>query len=174
MHCEYTVTYEDFIHSIKAYRKVSGAALFVYYLRVWMFPVLATLSLLLTVYAYFFFRRQDTLATLIGATGGLLILAALVPLSYRIELKRNYKLRTSLAVDAHISLDFNDKNIRFTIPNRTEVSYPWTSFTDYSEDSLVATLFVGKAAFHTIPKRAMDEGGWIELRRYVLPHVRQF
>jgi len=173
MHCEYKVTYEDFIHSIKAYRKVSGAALFVYYLRVWMFPLLATLSLLFTIYGFFFFS-QDTLATLVGANGGLLLLAILVPISYRIELKRNYKLRTSLAVDATVSLDFNDQTICFTIPSRTEVSYPWTSFTDYSEDSIVGTLFVGKAAFHTIPKRAMDEAGWSELRQYVLPHVRQF
>jgi hypothetical protein len=67
--------------------------------------------------------------------------------------------------------EFDEYTVRFIAPAGAEVSYPWDSFTSYFENDAVAVLFVEEAAFHTIPKRAMDEGGWSVFRAIVERHA---
>jgi hypothetical protein len=69
--------------------------------------------------------------------------------------------------------EFDDSTVRFIVPDGTEVSYPWGSFTDFVENDRVAVLFVEHAGFHTVPKRAMDEDGWTQFRVFVDRHVRK-
>ncbi len=169
MHCEYTVTYKDFKESIKAYRQISKAALIAYCFRNLLFSTLAFVEVVFCLYAYFT-HDQEFISGWAFITGVTVVVAILLPIIHSLQLRRMFKLRTSL-VDGKVSLDFDEKAVRFTVPNRAEVSYPWTSFTAYREGPRTATLFIGKAAFHTIPKCAMDESGWSELRRCVIAHT---
>ena len=169
MHCEYVVSYRDFSESIKAYRQVSKAALIAYIFRIWLIPCAAAIGAALCLFAYLK-NDQQFLSTWAFFTEILVILAITAPIIRAIKLRRMFKLRTSL-VDGEVSLDFDSEKVYFTVPGRAQVSYPWTSFTAYREGSRTATLFVGKAAFHTIPKSAMNEEGWNEIRSYIHAHA---
>jgi len=77
----------------------------------------------------------------------------------------------TLAKNGPMVCEFDEYTVRFIAPAGAEVSYPWTTFTSYFENDVVAVLFVEEAAFHTIPKRAMDEGGWSAFRAIVQQHA---
>ena len=68
--------------------------------------------------------------------------------------------------------EFDNLNVRFIVPGGTEVSYSWKSFTQFMENDLIAVLFITNAAFHTIPKRAMNEADWDRFRMLVGVNVR--
>jgi hypothetical protein len=172
MHCEYTVAYNDFLESMKAYRKVSRQAAIGYVLYVWIIPIACFAT---AIFCIMWSYRHDSQ---IGGTYFWIACIALgitfgLPARYRIAMRRAFKLRNILARDRPMSCEFDDARIRFIVPGGTEVSYPWESFTNYFENAKVAVLFVGQAAFHTIPKGAMEEGGWAKLRELVNQHARK-
>lgn len=172
MHCEYNVTYKDFIESMKGYRKVSMGAAYAYYLDNWAVPVigLAMLLVFLTLLLRGNGEAVDTWAFL-----PILGIAAMIgpPIFYRVKLRQAYRQRASVVKDERVAFDFDENSVRFTIAHKAEVSYAWESFTDYKETDQVATLFVKKAIFHTIPKRAMDDTTLGALRALVRQHVRK-
>jgi YcxB-like protein len=160
MRCEYIFTYQDFLESVKAYRQISKKAAISYYLYVWILPIVSLTIGVICIRAYF---HQDTelygplfwISCIgLGATFGF-------PARYRMGLRRAFQQRNALAMGKPMFFEFDDATVRFIVPEGTEVSYPWTSFTDYWENDRVAVLFVKEAAFHTIPKRAMGENGCI-------------
>ena len=77
----------------------------------------------------------------------------------------------TLAKDGPMVCEFGEQTVRFIAPAGAEISYPWDTFTNYFENEMVAVLFVKDAAFHTIPKRAMDEGGWSKFRAIIHEHA---
>lgn len=171
MRCEYIFSNNDFLESMKAYRKRAKGAAFVYYLDVWILPGLGILAALVCLSAYV--RREQDLFESTFWLACLGIVAAIgLPILYRLKLRQIYKQRTTLSKDKPIFFEFDEDSVRFTMPGRADVAYSWDSFTDYFENDLVAVLFVQKAAFHTIPKRAMNENGWAELRQLVKTKVR--
>ena len=88
----------------------------------------------------------------------------LPPIFYRTKLKQAWRQRSALSEDKKVVLHFDNSHVRFVLPEMADVSYSWTSFTAYSERKHVLTLFIKKAAFHTIPRSAMDEAGWATFR----------
>jgi YcxB-like protein len=170
--CEYVFTYPDFLESMKAYHKISKRAAIGYWLYVWILPAVSLAVGLVCLIAYF---RQDE--ALYGhlfwpACIGLAVAWAL-PMRYRIALRRGFKQRNALAKDRPMFCEFDESTVRFIVPDGTEVAYPWRSFTEYFENERVAVLFIQNAAFHTIPKRAMGEDGWVAFRQLVNQHVRK-
>lgn len=168
---EYTFTFEDFLQAMKAYRRVSKRALIGYYFCVWLWPavllVFGALCFWLqlqqgrTLFGYFFWLSS----LCIGLGFGL-------PARYRMGVRRAFNQRNVLAKGGPMFCEFDGATVRFIVPGGTEISYPWGTFTDYFENDRVAVLFVKDAAFHTIPKRAMDEAGWSEFRGYLNAHAR--
>jgi hypothetical protein len=172
MRCEYIFGYEDYLESVKAYRKRAKGAAFVYYLDVWILPAVGLLIATFCLAAYlrhddYWFEATIWLATF-GIAGALLL-----PLFYRLKLRQTFKQWTSLSKDNPMFVEFDGESIRFTVPGGADVVYPWTSFTDYFENDAVAVLFIQKAAFHTTPKRAMGEDDWIQFRQIVERYVRK-
>lgn len=172
MRCEYIVTYQDFLQSMKAYRKISKGAATGYYFYVWVLPATGLAISMVCLLAYV---RQDKelydSLFWIACIG--LGVALGLPARYRIALRRAFKQRNALAQNKSIFCEFDDTSVRFVIPEGTEVAYPWGSFTNYFENDQVAVLFIQEAAFHTIPKRAMSEDGWDQLRQLVDRHLRK-
>jgi hypothetical protein len=168
---EYVFRYEDFVGAVKAYRRVSKRALISYYFCVWLWPAVL---LIFGALCFYWQMQQDG-----GIFGAMFWLAALcfglgfgLPARYRMGVRRTFNQRNVLAMGKPMFCEFDQTKIRFVVPGGTEISYPWDAFTDYFENDRVAVLFVKDAAFHTIPKRAMDEAGWSEFRNYVNSHAR--
>ena len=172
MRCEYIFTYRDFNESMKIYRHVSKRAAIGYLLYVWVLPLLALCMGLGCLIAYV---RQD--AALFGAMFwsscvGFAVAWGL-PVRHRLAMRRAFDQRNALAKNKPMFFEYDDAGTRFVVPNGTEITYPWSSFTNYKENDQVAVLFIQEAAFHTIPKRAMNEDGWIQLRSLIDQHVRK-
>jgi hypothetical protein len=172
MHCEYQVTFKDFLESMKEFRKVSKGAAFAYYLDIWIVPGIAMLMLAYFLFAYFRGDRAtvDALAFLpiLGVVG---VIGP--PIFYRVKLKQAHRQRIALSQGGQIQLDFDEASVRFAIFEQAEVSYTWASFTKYVESKNVATLLIRNVAFHTIPKRAMGDEGWSAFRALAQQHVRE-
>jgi YcxB-like protein len=172
MRCEYIFTYKDFLDAMKAYRKVSRRAAIGYWLYVWILPVVGLAVGIVSLVAYL---RQD------GEIFWVLFWPACIglgfafgfPARYRIGIRRAFDQRNALAKGKPMYCEFDDSTVRFIVPDGTEVSYPWGSLTDFVENDRVAVLFIGQAAFHTVPKRAMDEDGWAQFRQLVDRHVKR-
>lgn len=167
--CEYIFTYADFLESLRVYRKTIHKAQAGYDLYVWIIP--AILGLCSVAYCLLWARGQAEpgsaelfLLTLAAA------IAVALPLRYRVSLRRAFDQRDRLAQGKPMFFEFDEAVTRFIIPGGAETSYSLKSFTHFSEGQVVALLFVGSAAFHTIPKRAMDEVGWNRLR-ILLPNT---
>ena len=172
MHCEYQVTFKDFLESMKEFRKVSKGAAFAYYLDIWIVPGIALLLLVYYLSAYFRGDRAtlDALAFL-----PVLGVAGMIgpPIFYRVKLRQAHRQRTALSHGGQIQLDFDDDTVRFAIFEKAEVSYTWASFTKFVEGKNVATLLIRNIAFHTIPRRAMREECWNAFRALAQKHVRE-
>lgn len=171
MQCKYTVTYDDFLQSMRLYRSIWGRVAIVYYVYVWIVPILG-----ITL----FFAGLVMLVRGYANVGGPFFWSACVglgvgcglPARYRDGLRRAYKHRNVLTQDRPMLCEFDQTRIRFIVPGGAEISYGWDAFSHYRENEQVAVVFIQQAAFHTIPKRAMEEPGWIEFRSYLRPETR--
>ncbi len=166
MRCEYTVTYEDFRQSMIGYRRISKQTAFGYWLYVWALPAIGLVAGV-TCLALYFLRHHDDLGPLIwcGALG--LGIAWGFPARYQLGLRRAFRQRNALVKSRPMLLDFDQNGIRFIVPEGTEISYPWTSFTHYFENGRVLVLFVQDAAFHTISTAGLGSDSLTELRSYI-------
>jgi len=166
MQCEYSVTFKDFKESMKGFRKLSKGAAFAYLVDVWILPAVGVAMFLCWLIPYLRGDREtaDTFFWFAFLGPSMFVL---LPLFYELKLRQAFRVRTSLAEGSKVVLEFDDKTVRFSIPEKTNVSYPWTSFTGFFENETVGTLYVHKAAFHTIPKRAMDAADWDVFRNHI-------
>ncbi len=166
MRCEYIFTYDDYLESLKAYRKVVREGANAYWMYVWIWPAIGFAAGVFFLIAYLRHGEGGLDPLFWPACIGFGVAFAL-PASYRSSLKRGFKNRNALANGKPIVLEFSDSLIRFIVPGGVEVSYSWTAFSKVFENEKVAVLFVQQATFHTIPKRAMGEAEWGEFRRIV-------
>ena len=162
--CEYIFTYEDFLESMKAYRKISRQAAIGHYLYVWILPMTG-LVLGVLCFKKYMTSEQEMFGSLFWVTALGLGFSWGLPARYRLALKRGFKQRTTLTQDKPMLCEFDEFLIRFIAPGGAVISYPWESFTDYFENDRVIVLFVKDAAFHTIPKRALNDDQLIDLRQ---------
>ena len=169
MRTEYNVTYEDFLDSMRSYRKVARGAAFVYYLDVWVLPILGVCFALywLSLFQQGYKEAADDL--LWPAVVGIL-LAAVLPLAYWAKLRKSYRQRISLTDRGLVVLTFDDAGICLLLPGMVNTNYSWTAITRFIQTDKTVTLFMQKAGFHTVPKRAMDEAGWNEFRAVAQQH----
>jgi hypothetical protein len=157
---------------MKAYRRISKRALVGYYLYVWLLPAICVAMGVVYLVAYL---RND-----VELYGSMFWVACIglgvafgLPARYRLGVRRAFNQRNVLANGKPMYCEFDDSTVHFVVPGGTEIGYPWGTFTDYFENDKVAVLFVKDAAFHTIPKRAMDEDGWDEFRAQVRAHGKK-
>src|SRR5580698_5259856 len=112
MHCEYAVTYNDFLESVKAYRRVSKQVLSGYWLYVWILPIVGG-GLGLALLSFYFRQGTETLdwAFWVGVIS--LGIAFGLPARYKLGLRRAFKQRTTLAKDGMMQCEFDESTIRF-------------------------------------------------------------
>jgi hypothetical protein len=65
-----------------------------------------------------------------------------------------------------VELEMTADQIISTLPGRSEGRFFWAALPDFVEDEKLALVFVKKKQFLFIPRRAMDEVGWVQLRSH--------
>jgi hypothetical protein len=169
MHCEYNVTYKDFLASMKSYRKVARGAALVYYIDVWILPFVGA-CMALFVLITLLLGDKATANSLWWFAGLGAVLFVVLPGIYWLKLRQVYRQRIAISDRGFVIFSFDENEVRFVLPDRADVRYPWPVFTRFIETDQVGTLFLKKAAFHTIPKRAMKDVEWEEFRGLVRKH----
>jgi YcxB-like protein len=83
------------------------------------------------------------------------------------QLRRCYGDSYSNTSRRTVRLIANDKELRVAVPGRSESRLQWNAIDDVAEDSEVRLLFVGKTRFMIVPRRALNETQWAELRALI-------
>jgi len=61
-------------------------------------------------------------------------------------------------------LEVTPEQVISAIPNRSEGRFFWSAIQDYAEDDKIALLFIQKKKFLFIPKHALPDAAWRELK----------
>jgi hypothetical protein len=83
------------------------------------------------------------------------------------NLRRSYRKSrkaSGLEVENKIAFSFDEEGVTSTVIGRSEGRFFWNAINDYVEDDAIALIFIGKKRFLYIPKRALDEEDWQDLR----------
>ena len=169
----YVVTYKDFLVSFREYRRRSRWTSFVYYLDAWVLPCAGILVVVTYLFGLMTKNRDITYALDWLAVVGL-IAAIVLPTLYRLRLRKTYQQRIALTESGRVQAQVGQTGIRFVIQNKVDVRYEWNAFSDFREAKGVLTLFVEKAAFHTISKHDVTEADWNSLLSLVSLHVQRY
>ncbi|HEY4358318.1 MAG TPA: YcxB family protein [Acidobacteriaceae bacterium] len=166
MQFEYSVSYKDFVDSIKCYRKEAPGAALYYYVYVWVVPCLGALLALWWLVSMVR-GNTETAASLrwLALMGA--FLAIVLPVTYWGKIRQTYAQRTSLTEGSLVVLHADDTGVRFSVPEKVDASYAWSALTKFVETDRVGTLFINRAAFHTIPKRDIAAEDWREFRTLI-------
>jgi hypothetical protein len=72
-----------------------------------------------------------------------------------------------MKVETHVTLEFNTEQFIITFPGKSEGRYFWSAIQDFAEDGKIALVFIQKKRFIFIPKHALPETAWFELRSLI-------
>jgi hypothetical protein len=75
--------------------------------------------------------------------------------------------KKSVRTDISVALEMTPEQIISILPGRSEGRFFWSVIVDYAEDGRLALVYIKKKQFLFIPRRAMDEVGWAELRSHL-------
>ncbi len=170
MRYAYNLTYKDYLDAQKLYRRHSWKAAMSYYAFIWALPTSGLLVGLPLVAHIFFDYHPLWLRSIAPLSGIGLWFALYIPLmriySVRKCWKRLLPEKSAKSIKSEIAVEFEmtPEQVISTIPGKSEGRFFWPSIVDYAEDKELALLFIKKKLFLFIPRRAMDEAGWSEVR----------
>jgi len=171
MRYDYKLTYKDFLDAQRLFRKQRWKSALSYYVFIWGLPVLG------------FLAAVPWLAQLLGAQaqwvyawGGFAALglwcAIAIPLMRIYTIRRCWKrllpdsAKKSIRSEIRVELEMNGEQLISALPGRSEGRFLWSGLIDYAEDEELALVFIKKKMFLFIPRRAMDDAGWNQLRSH--------
>jgi uncharacterized membrane protein YhiD involved in acid resistance len=163
---DYTTTFEDYRAAQALYlrsRRWPGLRY-----KLWMYG-LPTAAIVLTSCALWeLYRGQPSSVAGFGGAAVYAIIMTIVVVFLRPwNLKRLYKKqRKTAGVEAlnAVRFSFDESLVRSGYPGRSEGQFSWDAIGDYAEDKEIFLIFISKKMFLYIPKRAMADEQWNELR----------
>jgi len=168
---EYALSYKDYLDAQRLFRKHRWKAAVSYYGFIWVLPILGALAAvpwiaqLLGVDADWVYRWR-------GFAGLGLWFAIAIPLIRIYSLRRCWRrllpdsIKKSMRSEIPVELEINDEQLISILPGRSEGRFFWSALVDFAEDERLALVFIKRRMFLFIPRRAMDDAGWIQLRSH--------
>ena len=178
MSYNYVLTYQDFKNAQKLYRKHRDLAALSYYFWIWCLPIIGLFVAIPGILSMsdvgpYWFKSFEAFVFL-GLWVGLFI-----PIWRIFCMRRLWKRLvppnikgSKMKAEIPVVLEFNDEQVINGIPGRSEGRFFWTAIPDFAEDDELALIFIQKKNFLFIPKRALPETAWAELRRLVATNVK--
>ena len=169
MRYDYTLTYRDYLEAQRLYRRHRTGVGVGYYFVVWLLPIVGLfcgIPLVVGLFGY----QPAWLEGLSEFSGPGLWLAVFFPLWWMYKLRNGWKrllpdssprsTRTTIPV----GLEMTPDQLISSLPGRSEARFLWPALVDFVEDEKVALVFIKKKFFLFVPRDAMDEAGWTQLR----------
>jgi hypothetical protein len=167
---EYGLKYQNYKDAQKLYIRHSKRAALYYYFFIWVLPILGCLLAIFGLAALFeigpvwvrYFRGLYVVG---------LWFALFIPIMRIFTVRRCWKQLVppntpgkGMKAEIHVTLEFNAEQFISAIPGRSEGRFFWSAVQDFAEDVKIALIFIHKKRFIFIPKPALPEAAWSELR----------
>jgi hypothetical protein len=164
MICEYTTNLEDFKAAQRLCIKRSPTKAFSFYLFQRVLPVLA-----IALLAWDILHRHFGFPPLVaGILGAVAWIGLYCPIMYPIQIRRLYRaMKNGRDDSAPLILEWNEHEMISRVPGLSEGRFLPAAIRDFAEDDNIALIFFAKNKFLMVPKRAMSESGWQELRHWM-------
>jgi hypothetical protein len=172
MNCTYTTNYGDFKNAQRLHMTATPKLKVLFWISLRILPVVGLIVLLLLVGHALPMKNSLVVIVacgLVGAGTWGFIMAFLRPLL----LRRLYKqMKNGRSDDAELGLEIADGQLISRIPGLSEGRFFPAAVLRFVENDKVALLYVAKKRFLIIPKSAMNETEWSELRAWLGPIPR--
>ena len=161
---QYVLQKQDFINAQQLYLRHNRGAALSYYFWIWLVPILGVVIFLITVTAYFL-QNNVLFHQLVPMAGAGIWLAIFIPLMRWLNIRKLWKASVE-TIDGGkpVSLQFDDEQIVSAIPGKSEGRFYWNAILDFAENDQIAMLFIRKKHFLYIPKNALPEEAWAQIR----------
>ena len=170
---EYVLTFQDYRNAQRLYLRHRKMAAIYFYFWIWVLPISGLLVGILFAIAMLS-GRTEGMAAYAGLAAGGVWLACFIPTMQWYGRRKIWKqlippeIETRSAKTAiSVSLEFNESQLISTIPGRSEGRFFWPAILDFAENDQVAILFIHKKQFLFVPKRALPEFAWADLRKHL-------
>jgi YcxB-like protein len=164
----YELTYRDFIDAQRLHRKQRTFAQVSFIFWIFVMPAISFGMVIWVFWIYIsgeraLFFQLLPIAAWLGAVS--IIVLGMRPYTLRKIYRRSLPEGVKGAIPVNFS--FGEEGVLSAIPGRSEGKFFWNSIVNYAENDKLALLYVKKKLFLYIPKRAMPEDEWQQLRAYV-------
>ena len=168
----YVLRKEDFLDAQKLYRKHHLRAALSYYFWIWTIPI-AGFCLVLALLAAVINRREDLIRQLAPAAAFGAWIAIFVPAMRWWQVRKLWKASLDTgAAGKPVTLQFDGEQLISAIPGKSEGRFFWTALVDFAEDERLVLLFIRKKNFLYIPKYALPEPAFAQIRELATARSR--
>jgi hypothetical protein len=162
----YEYTYRDFIEAQRLHRRSRPLAMVSFVTWFILLPVAAVSVTIFMLWAAIV-GRQDLFRQLLPAEAWLLFMTIFICLFRPFNLRKIYKRNLpDGAKSCAATFSFGEEGVASGIVGRSEGRFHWNALLQFVENEKVALLYVKKKLFLCVPKRAMPEEEWQQLRAY--------
>ena len=163
---EYAIELADYKAAQRLYLKHRPWSMVLYVLLQWVLPGVAVCFVAWSFWLWVTLQFH-TLAIVGGVTAGLLWMSIVFLVSRWWSLRRGYRNICPKGIARRTRLTVDEQLVISGIPGESEGRFYWKAIHDYAENEELALLFVRKKLFLMVPRRALDEAQWAQLRTLV-------
>jgi hypothetical protein len=164
---QYTTTFKDFQAAQRLALKKSRRTMVLFLIFQRVVPVLALigLALLIVDMNFFHFALQPWAG---GVLFGIVWLGFWCPIARAIQIRRLYsKMKNGRKDDAPLVLELTDHQLISRVPGISEGRFFPSGINSFLEDDEVGLIYIAKANFLMLPKKALTDTEWQTLRNWL-------
>ncbi|HEY3990001.1 MAG TPA: YcxB family protein [Acidobacteriaceae bacterium] len=159
---EYVLQFDDYRAAHRLLLLERPLAMFWYLFVMWILPIAVVCANCWSLWLWIG-NRSDILPTVYGITIAATWVCLILILMYRRRLRRRYREMGGGAMAQRVRLSVDNEQVAVSNSAKSETRHPWSAIEKYAEDEHGGVLVAGKQLL-AIPRRALTEAQWVELR----------
>jgi hypothetical protein len=167
---EYTLSLADFKAAQRLRIGANLSTMVRYYLVVWAFP-----AIVIGIDLGFLWQASQHQPHFRGtdlAIGMMFLCITIFILRFATRFRTMPHKMSKAVAGKTIRFHFDEETFGAGIPGETEVKSHWNVVKGYQEDEKVALLLLGEEKLFTLPRRALNEAQWVQLRAVIAAKLR--
>ena len=169
MFVRYSLTYPEFLASVRLARRRSPGLLAIFIAKVWILPALGLAGgvFLLGDVALLFRKQEVWFSALLAAIG---VFGCLLPLVHPWRMRRLFRSRRAVLAGGEEEFELTPNEVISRSPGHSEGRILAAAIVAFAENETVAQMYMSRTLFLTVPKRALTVAEQAELRNWM--HLR--